>query len=615
MYKVLVVDDEPFMLEGWKTMVDWAAYGFELSGTATDGEEALAQVRQDMPDLVVTDIRMPVLDGIGLIRAMNEQLGAVPLTVIVSAYSEFSYARQALHYRVKHYVLKPLMAEEIHRLLAELSETLDERRLEEAQAGRDREAAAAAAIVEALKDGGQAAAAKAARMLGADGEARCRLLLAEPLPGGAAPAGIDAAAASASAAIGETVGSVAAGAISPTRSPAAAIGPACPTAAANGLADPASAANRPAGPAAGEIGLAGSAAAGAAAIGPTGLAAAAAIGPAGPAAAAFGCGSAKLRAVVEAAFGNRLRCCPFEEAPGRAGLLVWGEEAGGAEFEARLTEAAGRPDWPLQGQAIYCSGSGCGFSSLPELYRQAMAARSRALLGRRAGIYAYRQAEPAAPCRLEDVTDSAGKLLLAIETGGADGIREAARGLLVLLARADAQEEWAQFAARYIRGELLRKFAAPAERGAAGLEELLREDGLTDAASWTAGTLARQCVRAAELLAQRKAARTGNPAVTGAVLYLKRHFRDKIQLQELAERFGFNPVYFGQQFKRETGLPFNDYLHRLRIEEAKKLLRRTDMKVSAIARTLGYHDAEYFTAKFKALTGQLPSAYKKQTQG
>lgn len=77
MYKVLVVDDEPLMLEGWKTMVDWESCGYELCGTATDGEEALASIRAYDPELVITDIRMPVLDGLGLIQAMKDR-GTAP---------------------------------------------------------------------------------------------------------------------------------------------------------------------------------------------------------------------------------------------------------------------------------------------------------------------------------------------------------------------------------------------------------------------------------------------------------------------------------------------------------------------------------------------------------
>ncbi|MBO7747168.1 helix-turn-helix transcriptional regulator, partial [Paenibacillus sp. MWE-103] len=143
---------------------------------------------------------------------------------------------------------------------------------------------------------------------------------------------------------------------------------------------------------------------------------------------------------------------------------------------------------------------------------------------------------------------------------------------------------------------------------------LLPADG-ADGAAWSREALEALCVRAAASFAARRQARDCGGAVADAVAYLNGHFREKVLLQELAERFRLSPVYFGQQFKKATGYPFHDYVHRLRIDEARKLLRRTDMKMSAIASALGYHDTDYFTGKFKAFTGELPSAYKNKTKG
>ncbi|WP_425531844.1 helix-turn-helix transcriptional regulator [Paenibacillus cellulosilyticus] len=108
---------------------------------------------------------------------------------------------------------------------------------------------------------------------------------------------------------------------------------------------------------------------------------------------------------------------------------------------------------------------------------------------------------------------------------------------------------------------------------------------------------------------------TSGTPISKAVDYLKLHFREKIRLQELADRFHLSAAYFGQQFKRETGYSFHDYILHLRIEEARKLLRRTDMLVSDIAAALGYQDSDYFSDKFKAVTGELPSSYKNKRQG
>jgi len=123
--KVLVVDDEPYMLEGWRTMIDWNAYGYELCAVASDGEEALRLADESGPDLVFTDIRMPGVDGLDLIRRLREKRPpgsrTAPKIVIMSGYPSFDYVKRAMPYRIERYMLKPLIPEEIHGLLSELS--------------------------------------------------------------------------------------------------------------------------------------------------------------------------------------------------------------------------------------------------------------------------------------------------------------------------------------------------------------------------------------------------------------------------------------------------------------------------------------------------------------
>lgn len=80
----------------------------------------------------------------------------------------------------------------------------------------------------------------------------------------------------------------------------------------------------------------------------------------------------------------------------------------------------------------------------------------------------------------------------------------------------------------------------------------------------------------------------------------------------MAQKFHMNPAYLGQLFKKETGKPFNEYLNMKRIEEAKRLLKRTTMKISEIALQVGYPNTDYFLSKFKQATGVLPSAYKRE---
>ncbi|WP_172193629.1 response regulator transcription factor [Saccharibacillus qingshengii] len=125
-YKVLLVDDEPLAIEGLRWMIDWEKYGFRVDGICENGEEALQHIRSAAPDLVVTDIRMPVMDGLQLIEETRKAGDFSTLFVITSGYDDFDYARRAMRLGVSNYLTKPLMDEETEEMLRRLSGQLGE---------------------------------------------------------------------------------------------------------------------------------------------------------------------------------------------------------------------------------------------------------------------------------------------------------------------------------------------------------------------------------------------------------------------------------------------------------------------------------------------------------
>lgn len=129
MYKVLLVDDEMFVRKGLMNLMDWHSLGYEICGEASNGEEALDCIEQLQPDLVIVDIRMPVLDGLALIHQVTSQMVNPPLFVIVSGYHDFKYAQQALRYGVHDYILKPIDETELESTLRKLATALDLKRL------------------------------------------------------------------------------------------------------------------------------------------------------------------------------------------------------------------------------------------------------------------------------------------------------------------------------------------------------------------------------------------------------------------------------------------------------------------------------------------------------
>jgi Response regulator containing CheY-like receiver domain and AraC-type DNA-binding domain len=124
MYKVLLVDDEPFAIEGLKLIVDWKNLDYEIAGECKNGEEAVCMIEKVLPDLVITDIRMPVMDGLDLIAHVKKHIAKDIKFIILSSYSEFEYAQKALRLGINHYVLKPVFQEEITEVLIGLSKQL-----------------------------------------------------------------------------------------------------------------------------------------------------------------------------------------------------------------------------------------------------------------------------------------------------------------------------------------------------------------------------------------------------------------------------------------------------------------------------------------------------------
>jgi two-component system, response regulator YesN len=130
MYKLLLVDDERLILEGISQVVDWNKAGTELVGTARNGIEAMEKIEAMRPDIVISDISMPGLDGLGLVQKCSGQFPEVKF-ILLTGYKDFDYARKAMQHGVRHYLLKPCNENQIHEALMELGQELEEQRNQE----------------------------------------------------------------------------------------------------------------------------------------------------------------------------------------------------------------------------------------------------------------------------------------------------------------------------------------------------------------------------------------------------------------------------------------------------------------------------------------------------
>lgn len=117
MLKALLIDDEPFILQGLKVLIDWEQEGFEIACMAVNGSEALEYLKKNEADLIIADINMPVMTGLDLLEKIRQEKISDAYFVILSGYADFSYAQQAIRHKCSDYILKPVEREELLRVL------------------------------------------------------------------------------------------------------------------------------------------------------------------------------------------------------------------------------------------------------------------------------------------------------------------------------------------------------------------------------------------------------------------------------------------------------------------------------------------------------------------
>lgn len=117
MLKVLLADDEPFILKGLKVLIDWEREGFEIVRTAANGNEALEYLKEHKVDLIIADIQMPMMTGLKLLETIRKEKISEAYFVILSGYADFAYAQTAIRYKCSDYILKPVEREELRTVL------------------------------------------------------------------------------------------------------------------------------------------------------------------------------------------------------------------------------------------------------------------------------------------------------------------------------------------------------------------------------------------------------------------------------------------------------------------------------------------------------------------
>ena len=149
--RVLLVDDEVMIREGFKQLFDWQAHDCEVVGEACDGMEALTQIDTLRPDIVIMDINIPIMNGLKVIQLSRIKHPNTAF-VIVSGYDDFSYCREALRLQITDYILKPVNYEEFGTCIDNLKISLFERRVSSAAEPEKQEERAITGITRYLQE-------------------------------------------------------------------------------------------------------------------------------------------------------------------------------------------------------------------------------------------------------------------------------------------------------------------------------------------------------------------------------------------------------------------------------------------------------------------------------
>lgn len=124
MYKIVIIDDEPIIVRGLERTVKWEELGCTVVGTACNGLEGMELIREEKPDILISDICMPGMDGLAMIAALKSELPNMEITIL-TGFRDFDYAQQAIRLGVCRFLLKPSIMEELNEAIRTMVDRLD----------------------------------------------------------------------------------------------------------------------------------------------------------------------------------------------------------------------------------------------------------------------------------------------------------------------------------------------------------------------------------------------------------------------------------------------------------------------------------------------------------
>lgn len=526
MLKVLLVDDEPFILQGLQVLIDWEKEGYEVPRTASNGQEALDILLEQPMDLVIADINMPVMTGLELMRQIRQIDTLDTWFVILSGYAEFSYAQEAMRYDCTDYILKPVEKDVLLSLLrkvAAMKKTLEK----ETEEGKKNEKAYLDRNLIALLLGKYDSVNLEYLKKYMDFSGEMRYVEVQ----------LDIEAMSEEFSDEEKRGYL------------------------RKLYD---------------------------------------------ASQDFLKENAN-HCVIDVAGHEKIYDIGFLYCDYMAASRQLTEKEYLETFLKYLKEVTKLPVIMLVGKKV------TGVNGIPKSYGTSYMLRSLQGFRKKKDIYYYEEEAQVSDGGILLCKKSIDELIRAIEQNDHIQIRQKVDAFYDEMQNIGVTGETMNLNINYLLFQLIH--LASEQDDDVNQEEILRlisentfEEGIMRGSRTH---LIRTTCEYGDYLAQLR--QNVSRGVLGEVeKEIRKNFAKNLTLKELSERYFINSAYLGQLFRKKYGCSFKDYLNQLRMDEAAKLLLRTDQKIYQIAEAVGFKDVDYFVNRFIVVKGCTPAKFRKQ---
>ncbi len=519
MHKILLVDDELFEIEGLNKMISWEKYGYKVIGQASNGVEALERIVKEKPELVITDIKMPLMNGLELMKSCCQRHDINTRFIVLSGYDEFDYAKKSMKYGAKNYLLKPVDENELILMLKDIYEEIQR----ENESNFEIEIVSNSTIERVIQgEKKESVFNRLSFILGIDTHDKIWCMIVEPdhyesLSNQYGEEEIE----SLRSCIFKCI--------------------------ANGIGG----------------------------------------------------------------FKNKLNIFDYQNKG--FGVIITKKILGSIDIKSLVNNIKGSIKTNCgHGVSVFVGGMADGIKEFKISYEQALIARQYKFFEGGECTILFNQICDSLDKHKSLKPDQVHYIAERIENGKKEEFLLAIDKLFMHLKEKRVSPDIVKMYIDMLVFEvihIIEEMNGEVDCAVDKYSELLnKRENLVIIELME--KLKKYAVFVHEKIKQiRKKQLTGT--FDKIEEYVNNNYKNNINIKGIAKTFYLSPIYVGQLFKKSTGMYFNDYLHKKRIEQAKTLLIRTDMRIYEIAGRVGYVDADYFVNKFSKYERMSPTKYRK----